>query len=49
MLRRQNGVPYLRASNPLYPDLIPAQEVVIHGVLIAFLRLSKDSCHDSAL
>lgn len=37
----QNGVPYLRASNPKYPDLIPAQELVIQGVLIALLRLSE--------
>jgi SOS-response transcriptional repressor LexA len=36
-----NGVPYLRASNPKYPDLIPARELVIQGVLIALLRLSK--------
>jgi repressor LexA len=37
----QNGVPYLRASNPKYPDLIPARELVIQGVLIALLRLSE--------
>ncbi|HRH94336.1 MAG TPA: S24 family peptidase [Prosthecobacter sp.] len=37
----QNGAPYLRASNPKYPDLIPARELVIQGVLIALLRLSK--------
>jgi repressor LexA len=36
----QGGVPYLRASNPKYPDLIPANELVIQGVLIALLRLS---------
>jgi len=35
----QNGVPYLRAANPRYPDLIPATELVIQGVLIALLRL----------
>jgi SOS-response transcriptional repressor LexA len=38
----QGGVPYLRASNPKYPDLIPARELVIQGVLIALLRLSKN-------
>ena len=38
----QNGTPYLRASNPKYPDLIPARELVIQGVLIALLRLSKN-------
>ena len=37
----QNGVPYLRASNPKYPDLIPARELVIQGVLIALLGLSE--------
>ena len=37
----QGGVPYLRASNPKYPDLIPARELVIQGVLIALLRLSE--------
>lgn len=36
-----DGVPYLRASNPKYPDLIPARELVIQGVLIALLRLSE--------
>ncbi len=37
----QNGVSFLRASNPKYPDLIPAQELVIQEGLIALLRLSK--------
>jgi len=37
----QNGAPYLRASNSKYPDLIPARELVIQGVLIALLRLSE--------
>jgi len=36
-----NGVTFLRASNPKYPDLIPARELVIQGVLIALLRLSE--------
>ena len=36
----QSGTPYLRAANPNYPDLIPARELVIQGVLIALLRLS---------
>jgi repressor LexA len=34
----QNGKPFLRAENPQYPDLIPARELVIQGVLIALLR-----------
>lgn len=37
----QGGMPYLRASNPKYPDLIPAREMVIQGGLIALLRFSK--------
>jgi len=37
----QAGVPYLRAANPKYPDLIPARELVIQGVMIALLRLSE--------
>ena len=27
----KNGKPYLKAENPKYPDLIPAQELVIQG------------------
>ena len=30
--------PYLKAENARYPDLIPAQELVVQGVLIALLR-----------
>ena len=37
----RNGVAYLRAANPKYPDLIPANELVIQGVQVALLRLSK--------
>lgn len=32
------GKPFLRAENAAYPDLIPARELVIQGVLIALLR-----------
>lgn len=32
------GVPFLRAENPLYPDLIPARELVIQGVFRALIR-----------
>ncbi len=32
------GQPFLRAENPAYPDLIPARELVIQGVLVALLR-----------
>ena len=36
--RVQHGAPFLRAENVLYPDLIPARELVIQGVLIGLLR-----------
>lgn len=32
------GQPFLRAENPAYPDLIPAQELLIQGVMVALLR-----------
>lgn len=34
----KDGKPYLKAENPDFPDLIPARELVIQGVLIALLR-----------
>ena len=37
----RNGQPYLKAENPLYPDLIPVQELVIQGVMIALIRKSS--------
>lgn len=39
----QKGRPFLRAENPKYPDLIPAQELVIQGVMRAVLRVDKRS------
>ena len=35
------GKPYLRAENPNYPDIIPAQELVIQGVMVALLRQAR--------
>lgn len=32
------GRPFLRAENPDFPDLIPARELIIQGVMIALLR-----------
>lgn len=32
------GRPFLKAENPKYPDLIPAQELVIQGVMVALVR-----------
>jgi len=34
----QRGKPYLRAENPKFPDLIPASELVIQGVMVALIR-----------
>lgn len=38
----KGGKPYLRAENPKYPDLIPAQELTIQGVFRALIRRAKD-------
>jgi repressor LexA len=37
----QRGRPFLRAENPNYPDLIPAQELVIQGVFRALIRIQR--------
>ena len=34
----QHGQPYLRAENPRYPDLLPARELIIQGVMVGLLR-----------
>ena len=34
----KGGKPYLKAENPKYPDLIPAQELVIQGVFKSLIR-----------
>ncbi len=34
----EKGRTYLRAENPLFPDLIPFGELIIQGVMIALLR-----------
>jgi len=38
----KNGKPYLRAENSKYPDLIPAQELMIQGVFKALIRQAKE-------
>lgn len=38
---QKNGKPYLKAENPKYPDLIPAQELMIQGVLRALIRRAQ--------
>ena len=37
------GQPYLRAENPAFPDLIPATELIIQGVMQALIRQVKHS------
>jgi len=34
----EKGKPFLHAENPDFPDLIPARELIIQGVLVALLR-----------
>lgn len=34
----RGGVPFLRAENPEYPDLIPARELKVQGVFRALIR-----------
>ena len=38
---RKNGKPYLKAENPHYPDLMPAQELMIQGVFKALIRTHR--------
>ncbi|MFT3990468.1 MAG: transcriptional repressor LexA [Luteolibacter sp.] len=34
----EKGKPFLHAENPDFPDLIPARELIIQGVLVALIR-----------
>src|SRR6202521_3923626 len=34
----EHGRPYLKAENPSYPDLIPARELCIQGVMVSLIR-----------
>lgn len=34
----ERGRPYLKAENPLYPDLTPARELRVQGVMISLIR-----------
>jgi repressor LexA len=38
----KNGKPYLKAENAKYPDLIPAQELMIQGVFRALIRKARE-------
>ncbi len=33
-----HGEPFLKAENPVYPDLLPATELTIQGIMIGLLR-----------
>jgi repressor LexA len=37
-LIQKRGKPCLRAENPKYPDLIPATDLAIQGVMVALVR-----------
>jgi len=39
----QRGKPVLKAENPRYPKLIPAQELVLQGVLVLLLRQFREN------
>jgi repressor LexA len=34
----QKGKPFLRAENPLYPNLVPKHELQVQGVMVALIR-----------
>ena len=34
----RNGKPHLKAENPLFPELIPARELIVQGVMVALIR-----------
>jgi len=38
----KGGKPYLKAENPKFPNLIPAQELMIQGVFKALIRKAKE-------
>ncbi|MCF3650349.1 transcriptional repressor LexA [Synoicihabitans lomoniglobus] len=37
------GRPFLRAENPRYPDLLPAEELLIQGIMVGLLRRGHGS------
>lgn len=34
----ERGRPYLKAENPLFPDLVPARELLVQGVMVSLVR-----------
>ena len=39
---KKNGKPFLKAENPKYPNLMPAQELMIQGVFKSLIRRAKE-------
>lgn len=37
----KNGKPYLKSENPKFPDLIPASDLSIQGVMVALVRKAR--------
>ena len=35
---KEKGKTYLQAENPHFPDLIPVEELIVQGVMVALLR-----------
>lgn len=38
---QSNGKPHLRAENPMYPDLVPADELMVQGVFRGLIRKAR--------
>jgi repressor LexA len=41
----EHGRPYLKAENPRYPNLIPARELKIQGVMVSLVRKQERQKH----
>ena len=39
----EHGRPYLKAENPLYPNLVPARELRVQGVMVSLVRKQMPS------
>lgn len=44
----EHGRPYLKAENPQYPNLVPARELRIQGVMISLVRKQKPAARSQA-
>jgi repressor LexA len=41
----EHGRPYLKAENPRYPDLTPARELTIQGIMVSLVRKQERKRH----